>query len=144
MFSAVVLCVLILSMTISTPVAAAARSTGITVYAHRISADYWDPCFATECSAGTGPGVSMYFELADSTGNVVDSGFADENGYTFSGLDPAETYYVYPTNCYSCHGSTHDVLFEYWGDDSTDVPREAEVGANLDAWFSCDNGCSGD
>ncbi|TLX69493.1 MAG: fibronectin type III domain-containing protein, partial [Thaumarchaeota archaeon] len=64
-----------------------AQSAGITVYAHRIPAAYWDPCFATECNAGTGPGATMYFELWDSSGNFVQSGYADENGYTFPGLN---------------------------------------------------------
>ncbi|MCS4538591.1 MAG: fibronectin type III domain-containing protein [Thaumarchaeota archaeon] len=62
-----------------------AQSAGITVYAHRIPAFYWDPCFATTCSAGSGPGTTMYFELYDSSGNLVQTGYADENGYTFSG-----------------------------------------------------------
>ena len=124
--------------------ASAAGDTEITVYAHRIQARYWDPCFATECDAGTGPGVSMYFELYDSSDNFVQYGFADENGYTFSDLDPDETYHVYPTSCYECNGNPHDVLFEYWGDDIYDVPREATVGEDLDAWYSCTNGCGGD
>ncbi len=118
-------------------------STGIKVTAHRIPASYWDPCFATTCRAGTGPGVSMYFELYDSSGNFVRSGYADEHGHTFTGLNPLKTYYMYPTNCYACHGSTHDVLFEYWGNGNTDVPRAVHVGGQLNAWFSCDNGCSG-
>ncbi|HJT09836.1 MAG TPA: fibronectin type III domain-containing protein, partial [Candidatus Nitrosotalea sp.] len=41
------------------------NSLGITVYAHRIPASYWDPCFATTCSAGTGPGAKMEFALLD-------------------------------------------------------------------------------
>jgi hypothetical protein len=119
-------------------------SMGITVYAHRIPADYWDPCFATTCNAGTGPGASMYIVLFDSSGNVVQTGFADENGYTFSGLNPVATYYVYPTDCDNCHGSTHDVVFQYWGDNhSSTRPRAAMVGANLDAWYSCTNNCAG-
>jgi len=119
------------------------QSTGITVYAHRIPASYWDPCFATTCGAGTGPGVTMYFELDNSLGNLVQSGYTDENGYTFSGLDPSATYYVYPTDCFTCHGSPHDVVFQYWGDNhGTERPRAATVGASLDAWYSCTNGCS--
>ncbi|MGE5599883.1 MAG: hypothetical protein ACM3UQ_00035 [Clostridiales bacterium] len=85
----------------------------------------------------------MYFELDDSDGNFIDSGFADENGYTFSGLESGVTYYLYPTNCYQCHGSTHDVLFQHWGDGSSDVPRAVRTGINYNAWFSCTNGCSG-
>jgi hypothetical protein len=121
-----------------------AQSAGITVYAHRIQASYWDPCFATECSAGTGPGATMYFELWDSSGNFVQSGYADENGYTFSGLNAGTRYNVYPADCGGCHGSNHDVVFQYWGDDHSTVrPRAAMVGASLDAWYSCTNGCGG-
>ncbi|HEV2192886.1 MAG TPA: fibronectin type III domain-containing protein, partial [Nitrosopumilaceae archaeon] len=119
-----------------------APSTGITVYAHRIPASYWDPCFATKCSAGTGPGASMYFGLYDSSWKIVQSGFADENGYTFSGLNASATYYVYPADCNMCHVSNHDVVFQYWGDNHSTVrPRAATVGASLDAWYSCTNGC---
>ncbi len=118
----------------------------ITVYAHRIPATYWDPCFATSCSAGTGPGVAMYFELwADPAGNtVLQSGYADENGYSFTGLSPNTTYYVYPSDCDNCHGAPHNVVFEYWGDNhGNERPRAVTMGANLDAWYSCTNGCAG-
>ena len=119
-------------------------SGGITVYASRISAGYWAPCFATTCNAGTGPGASMYFILYDSSMNVVQTGFANENGYTFTGLTAGATYYVYPADCDLCHSSTHDVLFQYWGDNSSAVrPMAATVGESLDAWFSCTNGCGG-
>lgn len=118
-------------------------STGITVYAHRIPASYWDPCFATTCSAGTGPGATMYFGLYDSSGKLIQSGFADENGYTFSGLNPDDTYYVYPADCGFCHISLHDVVFEYWGDNHSTVrQRGTTVGSNLDAWYSCSNSCA--
>ena len=120
-----------------------AQSAGITVYAHRIPAAYWDPCFATTCSAGSGPGATMYFELWDSAGNVIQSGYADENGYTFSGLNAGTTYYVYPFDCNSCHGSTHNVVFQYWGDNqSTIKPRPATGGGSLNAWYSCTNSCA--
>ena len=125
--------------TTSTP-----STAGITVYAHRIPASYWDPCFAPTCSAGTGPGALMYFELWDSAGNFVQDGYADENGLTFSGLNAGTTYNVYPDNCNRCHGSNHNVVFQYWGDDSSNTrPRAATVGTNLDAWYSCTNNCAG-
>jgi len=117
---------------------------GITVTANRVQASYWDPCFATTCSAGSGPGTTMYFALcADaSCVNVVQTGFADEHGFTFTGLNPSATYYVYPDDCNSCHGSMHDVVFDHWGDGSTVRPRAAAVGSTLDAWFSCTNNCA--
>jgi len=118
-------------------------SAGITIYASRIPASYWAPCFATTCSAGTGPGASMYVILYDSSMNVVQTGFANENGYTFTGLTAGATYYVYPSDCDLCHGSTHDVLFQYWGDNSSVRPMAATVGESLDAWYSCTNGCTG-
>ncbi len=126
----------------ATPSASIAST--ITVYAHRIPAPYWDPCFAITCSAGTGPGASMWIALYNSVGGFIEGGFADENGFNFTGLNPTATYYVYPTDCDSCHGSTHDVIFQYWGDNNSTVrPRAATVGASLDAWYSCTNNCSG-
>jgi hypothetical protein len=117
---------------------------GITVYAHRVPASYWDPCFAAACSAGTGPGATMYFDLLNSAGNVIAGGFANEQGWTFSGLSPNATYYVDATSCDQCHGADHDVVFQYWGDNSsTTNPLPATSGASLDAWFSCTNDCSG-
>jgi hypothetical protein len=119
-------------------------STGITVYASRIPASYWAPCFATVCSAGTGPGATMWFALLDSSGNIIQTAFSDENGYTFTGLTPGATYYVYPGDCGSCHGSTHDVIFEYWGNNlGSTRPLAVTVGESLDAWYSCTNGCAG-
>ncbi len=118
-------------------------ANGITVYAHRIPASYWDPCFATACSAGTGPGATMFFDLTDSSGNVLQTAYADEGGHTFTGLTPGVTYYVYPEDCDMCHGSLHDVVFDHWGGGSTVRPLAATVGSSLDAWYSCTNQCAG-
>lgn len=123
-------------------------SNGITVTANRIPASYWAPCFATTCSLGTGPGASMYFTLYDSSGKVVATGFADEHGHTFTGLNASATYYVYPADCDSCHGSTHDVLFQYWGNSTgyeinSTRPLAVKVGETVNAWYSCTNGCGG-
>ena len=137
------LIILLLSgVSIAVHTARAVSGSGrITVYAHRIPADYWEPCFAANCTAGTGPGTTMYFELRDSSGNLVQDGYADEHGYTFSGLNASATYFVYPTDCESCHGSLHDVVFQYWGDNSTVRPFAAMLESSLDAWFSCTNSC---
>ncbi len=123
-------------------------SAGITVTANRIPADYWAPCFALICSRGTGPGASMFFTLYDSNGRVVATGFADEHGFTFTGLEPSATYYVYPADCDNCHGSTHDVLFQYWANGSGNEinytrPLAVTVGETVNAWYSCTNGCGG-
>ncbi|MDG6999034.1 MAG: fibronectin type III domain-containing protein [Nitrososphaerota archaeon] len=128
---------------------------GITVYAHRIPASYWAPCFASACANPlasctnncTGPGAAMYFVLEDSSGNVLQTALANEGGYTFTGLTAGATYYVYADNCNLCHGSTHDVLFNYWGSTSgtstsTSDPIAATVGTNLNSWYSCTNGCA--
>jgi hypothetical protein len=115
---------------------------GITVYVHRIPASYWAPCFALVCSAGTGPGASMYVVLEDSSGNVIQAGFSDEAGITFTGLTPGVTYYVYPEDCDLCHGSQHNVIFNYWTGGSTVRPLAVTVGASLDAWYSCTNNCA--
>lgn len=116
----------------------------ITIYDHRVPQANWSPCFAAVCSAGTRPGVTMWVALYDSTGAVVASGFANENGYTFTGLDPSSTYYVYPADCDLCHTSTHDVLFNHWGDGSTTRPLGVTAtGTSLDAWYICTNTCGG-
>src|SRR5487761_369894 len=110
-------------------------SGDVTVYAHRIPSSYWAPCFALVCSAGTGPGVTMYFALFDSAGNVVQTGFANENGYNFTGLNPSASYYVYASNCDSCHGASHDVNFSHWGNGATAQELEVSAGQSVDAWY---------
>jgi hypothetical protein len=127
----------------------------ITIYDHRIPAGYWADCFALTCSnpldpscntACTGPGASMWVILYDSAGKVVATGFSNENGLTFTGLNPSTTYYLYPSDCDLCHGSTHDVLFAHWGSDNATTTRPLAVvanGAYVDAWYTCTNGCGG-
>jgi hypothetical protein len=53
--------------------------------------------------------------LYDSSGQLVQSAFANEQGTTFTLLTSRATYYVYPEDCNLCHGSNHDVVFQYWG-----------------------------
>jgi hypothetical protein len=119
-------------------------STSITVYAHRIPAGYWAACFATVCAAGTGPGASMYFALINAGGTVVATGFANENGLTFTGLVAGATYYLQADDCDGCHGSTHDVLFNHWGNNDATDPIAIVAGSSIDAWYNCTNGCGGD
>jgi len=86
----------------------------------------------------------MWVVLYNSAGSVVRTGFANENGVTFTGLNTGATYYVVPSDCDSCHGSTHDVLFSYWGDgNGTARPMAVIAGTSLDAWYVCTNGCAG-
>ena len=89
----------------------------------------------------------MWVVLYDSAGTIVASGFSNENGLTFTGLNVNATYFIYPTDCDLCHGGTHDVLFSFWGGGSTgSSTRPLAVianGASLDAWYTCNNGCGG-
>jgi hypothetical protein len=116
----------------------------ITVYDHRVPQSNWAPCFATSCSLGTGPGASMWVVLYDSSGTVVATGFSNENGHTFTGLSAGATYYLYPSDCDSCHGSTHDVVFNHWGDNGNTRPLAVTAtGTYYDAWYACTNTCGG-
>ena len=123
-------------------------SGGVTVYANRVPASYWAPCFANACSAGTGPGAAMFFQLTDSSGTVLETGFADEWGVTFTGLTPGATYYLFAENCDLCHGSSHDVVLSYWtggtlgGEVTSANPIPVEAGDVVEAWYSCTNGCA--
>ncbi len=86
----------------------------------------------------------MWVILYDSAGNVVATGFADENGHTFTGLTPGATYYIYPADCKLCHSSTHDVLFDHWGSGGNTRPLAVVAsGTTVDAWYICNNGCGG-
>ncbi len=124
----------------------------LTVYDHRVAATYWASCFATTCTnptascttSCTGPGAGMWIVLYDASGSVVGTGFADENGHTFTGLSAGATYYLYPSDCKLCHGSTHDVNFNHWADGSTTRPLPVTAtGMSYNAWYVCTNGCTG-
>ena len=95
-------------------------------------------------SSCTGPGAAMYVTLYDANGKAVATGFADENGHTFTGLTAGATYYLYPSDCDLCHGSTHDVLFSYWGTGGNTRPLPVVANGGFhDAWYICTNGCGG-
>jgi hypothetical protein len=116
----------------------------ITIYDHRTPQSDWAPCFALVCNLGTGPGASMYVGLYSSNGTLVGTGFSNENGLTFTGLNPSATYYIYPSDCDLCHGSTHDVLFSHWGDGNATRPFAVTANdTSVDAWYICTNGCGG-
>lgn len=105
---------------------AASDPNGITVYAYRIPSWHWGSTFASA-------NANMYFVLYNSTGALIQNGFADENGYTFGGLESGATYYVYPTDCDGCHGGHHDVVFRHWEDSSTERPRGVVPGTSVGA-----------
>src|SRR5437870_8635946 len=120
----------------------------ITIYDHREPQSDWAACFALTCNLGTGPGATMYVVLYNSTADgknpykVVATGFSDENGHVFTGLNPSEIYWIYPVDCNLCHGSTHDVLFDHWG--NYDKTRPLSVrgdGVVLNAYYLCNNEC---
>jgi hypothetical protein len=91
----------------------------------------------------------MYVALEDSSGNVVASGFTDENGLTFNGLSSSAPYYlIYPDDCDYCHNTPHNVVFSHWQDGSTVRPREAGIGYAYTAWYeyvplNCSTSCGG-
>ena len=95
--------------------------------AHRIPSQYWDPCFATTCDQGSGPGTWMFFVVwlqhDDGTFEEIGTGYANEDGTSINGLDTGKTYYLDATNCLDCNaeGTTqhHDVMFNNWNDCST-------------------------
>jgi hypothetical protein len=116
----------------------------ITIYDHRVPQSDWAPCFALACDLGTGPGASMFVTLYNSAGTIVGSGFSNENGYTFTGLNASATYFIYPADCALCHGSTHDVDFSHWSDGSTTRPLVVSGnGTSVNAWYICTNTCGG-
>lgn len=104
------------------------QTGSITIYANRIASEQWGPTF-------TGAGAQMYFVLYNSAGDIVWTGFSDENGKTVTGLKAGEKYYVYPTDCNSCHESDHDVVFDHWQDGSTERPRAFSVGESASAYY---------
>jgi hypothetical protein len=105
-----------------------AQTGSITIYAYRMASEQWGPTF-------TGAGAQMYFVLYNSTGDIVWTGFGDENGQAITGLKAGEKYYVYPTDCNSCHESDHDVVFDHWQDGSTERPRAVSVGESASAYY---------
>lgn len=78
----------------------------------------------------------MHVALEDASGNVIASGFAAENGYTFNGLNPSAQYYLgYPSDCDYCHNDPHNVVFSHWQDGSSIRRREVSAGQSLTAYY---------
>src|ERR1051326_633412 len=125
--------------TSSTTISAGTGQGTIVFHAHRVASTDWAPCFALTCDAGTGPGASMYFLVYNSSGVIVAKGFADETGTSVTGLTAGATYGVYPADCDLCHNSTHNVVFDHWGDGSTARPLEVTAQStsaiSLDAFY---------
>ena len=109
------------TITSAAPAAAATLSVGsgegsIMYSAHRIPSEHWGPTFV-------GAGANMWFVVYDSEGNLLGGEFADETGTTITGLEIGSTYYVSPTDCFSCHESDHDVVFDHWDNGSPERQR---------------------
>jgi YVTN family beta-propeller protein len=112
----------------TTTASSGTNATTITVHAMRIPSQYWAPTFVEA-------GAQMYFYLENSTGAFLQSVFADERGYTFTGLQPGQNYFLVANDCYHCHGGQHIVHFVHWEDGTTNRVRELTTGANASAFF---------
>ena len=125
--------------TTSNTISAGTGQGTIVYHAHRVASADWAPCFALSCDAGTGPGASMYFLVYNSSGAIVAKGFADESGTSVTGLTIGATYGIYPADCNLCHNSTHNVVFDHWGDGSTARPlkvtAQSTSAISLDAFY---------
>lgn len=100
----------------------------ITMYAYRIPSPHWGATFF-------GANANMYFVVYNSTGYIIEAGYADETGTTIDDLDDGQTYWIYPTDCHHCHGGTHDVRFNHWEDSSTERPRSVTPGHSVGAYY---------
>jgi hypothetical protein len=106
--------------------AAADTSHSITISAKRISSEGWSARF-------TDDKVGMFTAVYDINGNLIDTGYADERGFTVEGLED-KLYFVFPADCTDCNGSENDIVFRQWEDGSKDrprlVPADSEVTAS--------------
>ncbi len=79
----------------------------------------------------------MYMALYNSSGGLVQTGFANDDGLNFTGLNLHALYYVQADSCDFCHGSTHNVTFTYWDNRNiTANPIEVTVGSSPNAWYT--------
>lgn len=103
----------------------------ITVYAYRIPSEHWGPTFKDANAA-------MYFVVYNAVGEIVDNGYANEDGTTIAGLESGVTYWISPTDCEKCHGGDHDVRFHHWEDGSTERQRPvvaSDSGPSVGAYY---------
>jgi hypothetical protein len=121
------------NITISGSSGSSKPSTGksyssMTIHAKRISSDWWSGKFADDK-------VGMFVAVYDMKGKLVKSGFADESGFTISGLSDS-LYFIYPADCNDCNHSKNDVIFAQWEDGSKDRPRLVPAGSDVTASYS--------
>ncbi|AFU57026.1 hypothetical protein Ngar_c00760 [Candidatus Nitrososphaera gargensis Ga9.2] len=97
----------------------AGTGQGLLYYeAHRIPSSHWNPCFATSCDQGTGPGTWVWFVLFNDAGEPIVADLANEDGVLITGLEVGKTYFLQPTDCVypNCGEPPHDVIFNNWHD----------------------------
>ncbi len=100
--------------------------------AKRIPGPHWDPCFATSCDQGTGPGTWVWFVLFNDAGEPIVADLANEDGVLITGLEVGKTYYLQPTDCVypNCGEPPHDVIFNNWHDCSDTRQRPFVIAAD--------------
>jgi hypothetical protein len=103
-------------------------SGSIAVYAYRIPSSYWGDTF-------TGANAQMWITIHNSTGYAIYGHGTDENGYTFTGLNDGEQYWILAHDCHHCHGGTHTVAFDHWQDGSIEMARLESTGVTLSAYY---------
>src|SRR5581483_2171602 len=103
------------------------KTYSMTIHAKRIPSDGWSGRFADDR-------VGMFVAVYDMKGKLIKSGFADENGFTVSGLENS-LYFVYPADCTSCNHSKNDIIFKQWEDGSKDRPRLVPAGSDVTASY---------
>ncbi|MEW6603992.1 MAG: sialidase family protein [Thermoproteota archaeon] len=98
----------------------------ITINAKRIKSEGWSSRF-------TDDKVGMFAAVYDINGDLIDTGYADERGFTVRELED-KLYFVFPADCADCNGSKNDIMFGQWEDGSKDrprlVPADSEVTAS--------------
>jgi hypothetical protein len=103
-------------------------SGSIAVFAYRIPSEHWGDTF-------TGANAQMWITIHNSTGYAIFGHGTDEDGYTFTGLNEGEQYWVLAHDCVECHGDTHTVAFDHWGNGSTEMARLESTGVTLSAYY---------
>ncbi len=104
------------------------KSHSITIRAKRIQSEGWSEKF-------TDDGVGMFTAVYDINGNIIKTGYADERGFTVSGLED-KLYFVYPADCNDCGNSKkNDIVFMQWEDGSKNRPRLVPADSNVTASY---------
>ncbi|HXG06127.1 MAG TPA: sialidase family protein, partial [Nitrososphaera sp.] len=105
--------------------AGAGRS--ITISANRIPSEGWSARFIDD-------NIGMFTAVYGIDGTMIDTGYADEQGFTVEGLEDG-LYFVFPADCTDCNGSKNDIMFRQWEDGSKDRPRLVPAGSNVTASY---------